>query len=130
MTKAPILAILAAATLCVGLLLSGCSSGSPPSQIQALISVLVEDFAGDPVTGAGVTITFDGRDYDGTEGPAGQYDVTVPMAPGGGVAQLTVTPPAGSGLQGCQCDLAIADPRNPPSPTVVLVAPPPAVPGV
>jgi len=130
MTKAPILVILAAATLCVGLLLSGCSSGSPPSQIRAVVTVLVEDFAGAPVAGAAVTITLGGRDFVGTEGPVGQYDVNVTMAPAGGVAQLTVTPAAGSGLVAQQGPLPIPDPRHPPAPTVVLVSPPPEEPEI
>ncbi len=129
MTKTPVLIILAATALGVGLLFSGCSSGSPPSQVQSVVRVSVKDVTGDPVAGAEVVITIGNQRFEGTETAAGEYEVPVMISPAGGQGELVVTPPDGGDV--VQGSIDISTPATPPQFNVVINVPkPPPLPNI
>lgn len=126
-------AILLTCSLLVAALVSGCSSGTPPfgpPGVEVLLTILVQDVAGQPVQNATVVVTVAGDQYQADETAPGTYEVTVTVPRAGAVAQVQVTAPQGSGLQDQTVPVDIADPQNPPQPTVLLPPQPPPLPQI
>jgi len=133
MRKSLILHILLAASIAVGLAASGCSSGSPPARVPVTLTIHVEDATGAPVNGAGVTVIVNlgGQPVNANAtGTPGEYEADFDMNPAGGQVTINVVAPAGSGLADRTVQVQIADPQNPPEPTIVLAPEHPPAPNI
>ena len=116
------------------LFLVGCGGGGGgggPAQVKVTLRVHVEDIDGSPVQNCDVEITIAGDNYQAQETQAGVYEAELTLPVGGATGgQITVTPPANSGLQDAQVALDIPNPNNPPEPVIVLAMEPPPPPPI